>query len=58
MKKTILSSIAMAGILVLPACVTVKHKEPATHTTTTTSEQTTLVRPGAGTVETKTLRTY
>lgn len=57
-KTSILCSIALGGFLLMSACVTVKQKEPVTRTTTTTSEQTTLTRPGAGTVETKTLRTY
>ncbi|MFZ4775783.1 MAG: hypothetical protein ACOYM3_10485 [Terrimicrobiaceae bacterium] len=57
MKTTALCSLALGGFLLMTACVTVK-KEPVTHTTTTTSEQTTLTRPGAGTVETRTLRSY
>jgi len=57
MKLTILSLIVLGTLALAAGCVTVK-KEPRTHTTSTTTEQTTLSRPYSNAVETQTVRTY
>jgi hypothetical protein len=57
MKLTLIIGAALVGILgLLVGCETVEELPP-THTTTTTTEQTT-VRPAVGTVETQTIRAY
>ena len=59
MKLTIISLIAVATLSLTTGCVTVKREgEPRTHSTTTTTEQTTLSRPHSSAVETQTVRTY
>lgn len=57
--KTIIASLLGIGALgFLSSCTTVEQREPATHTTSTTTAQTTVSRPVYNTVETKTTRTY
>lgn len=56
MKTTIICLLALGGISCLSSCISVTKQEPTTRTTTT--EETTLSRPHATTVETQTTRTY
>jgi uncharacterized protein YceK len=56
--KTIASILSLAGLLVISGCTTVEQREPATHTTSTTTEETSIVRPLPSTVETRTIRNY
>jgi hypothetical protein len=57
MKTFITCILAIAGIYILPGCISVKTQRPANpQVTTTTTEQTTSSRPHTTTVETKTLR--
>lgn len=56
MKTLILSCLALAALLSLPACTTVH--EPTAHTSTTTTEETIVRRPVGATTETRTVQTY
>jgi len=55
-KTTIICGLALAGLGFLTSC-TYETREPATHTSTTTTEQTTVRQPRSNTVETTTYRT-
>ncbi|MEI6278265.1 MAG: hypothetical protein WCQ16_02635 [Verrucomicrobiae bacterium] len=57
MKAIIISLIAVGTLSLTTGCVTVK-REPRTHSTTSTTEQTTTSRPRSATVETQTVRSY
>ena len=58
MKTTIISFLSLAGLLLLSNCTTVEQREPVTHTSSTTTEETTVRRPVYNTVETQTTRSY
>lgn len=55
MKATILSFLGLGGLLLISSCTTVE-REPATRTSTSTTEQTTISRPMSSSVETQTIR--
>jgi hypothetical protein len=55
-KFTIVCVLALGGLGFLNSCTTVEQREPVTHTTTTTTEQTTVRQPQTNTVETRTIR--
>jgi len=57
--KTIASIIlGLASLGIITSCTTVEQREPATHTTNTTTEQRTLSHPLSNTTETRTTRSY
>ncbi|MEA3208206.1 MAG: hypothetical protein QOE70_1263 [Chthoniobacter sp.] len=59
MKKLILLCLATAASLSFPACTTVEEKhEPSVHSTTTTTEESTVHRPVSATTETRSIRAY
>lgn len=61
MKITIICFLALGGLGllgVLASCTTVEQREPVTHTTSTTTEQTTVRNPVSNTVQTRTTRNY
>jgi len=49
--------LVIGAISSMSGCITVK-RDPAPRTTSTTTEQTTVVHPRSNTVETQTTRTY
>ena len=56
MKSITISLFSLAALSLLPSCTVVESREPATHTTRTTTAE---VTPATyGTVETKTTRSY
>jgi PBP1b-binding outer membrane lipoprotein LpoB len=57
MTKILITCLTVAGIVVLSSCTTVKEQEPATHTSSTTTESTS-VQPAPVTTETQSVRTY
>lgn len=59
MKTLILAGLAIAAILSFPACTTVEERhEPAVHSTTTTTEESTVRHPVGATTETRMTRSY
>ena len=58
MKTTIISILALGGIILISNCTTVEQKEPTVHSSSTTTEQTTVNRPFSSSVETQTTRSY
>lgn len=55
MKTIITSFLGLGALSLFTSCsTTIEHREPSTHTTTTS--ETTLVRPSSNTVETTTTR--
>lgn len=58
MKTIIVSIVALSGLLFVSSCTTVEQKEPSVHSSSTTTEQTTVNRPFSNTVETQTTRSY
>ncbi len=57
--KTILFGLAaIAGIASLSSCTTVKEQAPATHTSSTTTESSSMQQPVPATTETQTVRSY
>jgi outer membrane protein assembly factor BamE (lipoprotein component of BamABCDE complex) len=59
MQILLLSCLALAAFLSLSGCTTVEAKpEPTVHTSTTTTEQSTIHRPAGVTTETQTTRSY
>ncbi len=57
--KTILSfAMALGSLSFISSCTTVEQRDPAVHSSTTTTEQTTVRTPLSNTVETQTTRTY
>ncbi len=59
MKTLIISCLATAAILAFPACTTIEERhEPAVHSTTTTTEESTVRHPVGATTETRTTRSY
>jgi hypothetical protein len=57
MKKFIFLLTVIGGIAALASCTTVK-EQPATHTSTTTTESTSMQQPAPVTSETQTVRSY
>jgi len=59
MKKFIIPCLAVAALLTVPACTTVEEK-PSTHTTTTSTEESTVRHPvsATSTTETRSVRSY
>ena len=55
-RQLILAALAMIALAGVPACTTVVDDEPTTHSTTTT--ETTRVRPVSSSVESTTVQTY
>lgn len=53
-----LGFMAMAVLISISSCTTVEQREPSTHSTSTTTEHTTLSRPLSSSVETQTVRSY
>jgi len=59
MQTLILSCLAIAAFLSFSACTTVEDRpEPVVHSTTTTTEESTIRHPVVGTTETRTTRSY
>ena len=58
MKNTIITCLTIAGIVALASCTTVKERDPATHTTSTTTESNSVQQPAPATTETQTVRSY
>jgi hypothetical protein len=58
MKKIIFTLTTLAGIAAFSSCTTVKEQDPATHTSSTTTESTSMQQPVPATSETQTVRTY
>jgi hypothetical protein len=58
MTKIIITIAAITGIVGLGACTTVKTPDPSTHTSSTTSESTSVQQPVPATTETQTVRSY
>ena len=62
MTKLIILGTAIAGMMALASCTTVKDRDPAAQTTSTTTESTSVqpvvVQPVPATTETQTVRTY
>lgn len=59
MKNTrMICLLALTALGFLAGCTTVERIEPSSHTTSTTTEQTTVTRPYGTTVETQTTRAY
>jgi hypothetical protein len=56
MTKIIITWLTLAGVLALASCTTVK--DPAVHTTSTTTESTIQPQPVPATTETQTVRSY
>ena len=59
MKKYILLSLAVAGLMSLPGCATDDDDDARVHTSTTTTEESRVHQPAASvTTETRAVRTY
>jgi hypothetical protein len=58
MKRIIFSLAIIGGIAALSSCTTVKEQEPATHTSSTSTESTSVQQPVPATTETQTVRSY
>jgi len=58
MKNIIITCLAITGIAAFSSCTTVKEREPSTHTTSATTESTTVEQPAPTTTETQTVRSY
>lgn len=58
MTKIILTLATLAGILAFASCTTVKNPDPVEHTTSTTTDSTTVQQPVPATTETQTVRSY
>jgi hypothetical protein len=58
MLKTVITLTALSGILAFASCTTVKDRDPATHTTSTTTESTNVQQPVPASTETQTVRSY
>lgn len=59
MKTLILASLAASAFLSFSACETVEERHaPSVHSTTTTTEESTIHRPVEATTETRTIRSY
>ncbi len=58
MKTFILFGIAIAAVFSFSACTTVEDRHEPSHTSTTTTEETTLRHPILGTTETRTTHSY
>jgi len=58
MTKLIITILTITGIVALAACTTVKEREPAAQTSSTTTESTSVQQPAPATTETQTVRSY
>ena len=58
MKTIVLTCLAIAAVLSFSACTTVEDQHTPVHTSTTTTEETTVHHPVQATTETHTTRTY
>ena len=58
MKHIIITCLIVTGIVAFSSCTTVKEREPSTHTSSTTTESTSVQQPAPATTETQTVRTY
>jgi len=58
MTKLIITILTITGIMALAACTTVKERDPAPQTSSTTTESTTVQQPVPATTETQTVRSY
>jgi outer membrane protein assembly factor BamE (lipoprotein component of BamABCDE complex) len=58
MKNIIFSLATVAGIAALSSCTTVKEQAPDTHTSSTTTESSSVQQPVPATTETQTVRSY
>ena len=58
MKSLLLSCLATAAFLSFSACTVEERHEPAVHSTTTMTEESTIRHPVEATTETRTIRSY
>ena len=58
MRNIIITCLFITGIVAFSSCTTVKEREPSTHTSSTTTESTSVQQPAPTTMETQTVRSY